>query len=84
MAAVIEPAVRSQLQFACTNVKARTGRPDMVVLEHNHAGQIVSVRVNSSDQHPILFNKAEARGSLSCPCHNALVTIPPCEVFDAL
>ena len=33
--------------------------PDMVVFEHDHAAQIVAMRVDTADEHAILFDQSE-------------------------
>lgn len=37
----------------------RTFGPDVVVFEHDHAAQIVPVRVDAADEHAILFDQSE-------------------------
>ena len=37
----------------------------MVVFEHDHAAEIVSMRIDAADHHAILFNETEAGSGLS-------------------
>jgi hypothetical protein len=38
---------------------APTRRPDMVILEHDHTAQIVSMRVHAADHHAVLLHEPE-------------------------
>jgi hypothetical protein len=42
-----------------------TASPDMIVLEHDHTAQIVSMWVHPANHHPVLFHGTEAGGSLA-------------------
>jgi hypothetical protein len=44
----------------------------VVVLEHDHAGEIVPVRIYATDHHTVLFDEAEAGGRLPRPGDLAL------------
>ena len=37
----------------------RTLRPDMIVLEHDHAAEVVAVGIDSSYKHAVLLDKSE-------------------------
>lgn len=41
-------------------------RPDVVILEHDHAREVMSVRINSADHHAVFFDKTEAGRGLAC------------------
>lgn len=56
----------------------------MVVLEHDHAREVVAVGVDPADEHPVLFDEAEARRRLARARDNALVPIRAREVLDLL
>ena len=56
----------------------------MVVLEHDHARQIVPVRVDPADEHPVLLDEPEARRRLARAGDDALVAVCAREVLDAL
>lgn len=48
------------------------GSPDVVVLEHDHAGEVVPVRIYATDHHTVLFDEPEAGGRLPRPSDLAL------------
>lgn len=39
--------------------------PDVVVLEHCHGGEVLTVGVAAADYHAVFFDEAEARGGFS-------------------
>ena len=51
----------------------RAGRPDVVVLEHDHAAQVVAVHVDASDEHAVLLHVPETGCRLTRPCDDPLV-----------
>lgn len=44
---------------SCRTASKPTCTPDVVVLEHDHAAQVVAVHVNAANEHSILFDDAE-------------------------
>ena len=44
---------------------APTASHDVVVLEHNHGTEIMSVRIDPADKHTVLFDKAKSRGGFA-------------------
>jgi hypothetical protein len=59
MAAVIEPVVNYQYFAAARKFVTRTGGPDVIVLQHNHAGEIIPMSIDSSHYHSIFFDESE-------------------------
>jgi hypothetical protein len=53
----------------------------VVVLEHDHARQIVSMRVDAPDQHPVLFDQPEPGSGLSRSGNDAFVACVAREIF---
>ncbi len=51
----------------------RAGRPDVVVFEHGHGAEIVTVRVAATNKHAVFFDKAEARRGLARASEGAVV-----------
>jgi hypothetical protein len=47
-----------------------TVRPDVVVLEHDHGTEVVSVRIDSADHHAVLFNEPEAYDQSDYPAES--------------
>lgn len=43
----------------------------MVILEHNHAAQVIAMCVNTSDKHAVFLDNPEAGRCLSCSRYNA-------------
>jgi hypothetical protein len=37
-----------------------TGRPNVVVFEHDHARKIEAMRIDPTDEHAVLLNKSKA------------------------
>ena len=58
-AVVIDPCTSLQCESRWC-IKSHTCRPDVVVLEHDHAGQIMAVGVGTTDEHTVLLDEAEA------------------------
>ena len=56
----------------------------MIILEHDHARQIVSVRVDPAHKHAILLHEPKSRRCLARPSDDALVAVRAREVLDAL
>jgi hypothetical protein len=49
----------------------------MIILEHDHAAQIVSVGIDTPNHHPVLFHKPESRCRLSCSSYRTFPTALP-------
>ena len=43
----------------------RAGGPDVIVLEHGHGAEGMSVRVCATNEHAVLFNQTESRSSFA-------------------
>ncbi len=56
----------------------------MVVLEHDHAREVVPVGVDPADEHPVLLDETEARRRLARARDDALVAVRAREVLDLL
>ena len=56
----------------------------MVVLEHDHRREVVSVSVDSTDEHAILFHKSKAGSRLASACDDSGEAIACCGIFDLL
>lgn len=48
-------------------------RPHVVVLEHDHGGEVVSVGIRAADNHGVLFDGTQARGGLAGAGNDACV-----------
>lgn len=46
-----------------------TGWPDMIILKHNHTREIMTMRINASNKHGILFHKAKPRSCFTSTCN---------------
>ena len=68
-ALVIDPTKRqraAQIKESVTESGARpTSRPDVIVLEHDHTAQIVSMGINTPYHHSVLLHQPETRCRLS-------------------
>ena len=60
MAAVIEPINVDELLGLWTRRNYQTGWPDMVIFQHDHAWEIITMTVDPSNQHAILFNQSKS------------------------
>lgn len=58
-------------------------RPDVVVLEHDHAREVVPVRVDPAHKHRVLLDEAEPGRRLARAHDDAAVPEAPREVLDA-
>lgn len=55
-----------------------SGRPDVVVLQHHHSTQVLSVHRHPPNQHGILLHQTEARRCLARACHFSMPTTRSC------
>lgn len=62
----------------------RTMGPDVVVLEHDHARQVVPVRVDPADEHAVFLDEPEARRRLARARDDALVPVRARDVVELL
>lgn len=56
----------------------------MIILEHDHARQIVSVRVDPAHEHPVLLHEPEPRRRLARAGDDAFVAVSSRKVLDPL
>ncbi len=56
----------------------------MIVLEHDHAREVVPVRVHPADEHPVLLDEPEPRRRLARARHDPREPTRPRLVLDAL
>ena len=61
----------------------RAGSPNVVVLEHDHAAEIVTVRIDTTDHHAVLFDESEPGRRLARPGDLALPAGLTCEVTES-
>lgn len=56
---------RRKTSQATRGKRRRTVRPDVVVFEHDHARQVVSMCIDPTDEHAVFLDEAEARCRLA-------------------
>jgi len=62
----------------------RTRGPNVVVLEHDHAREVVPVRVDTSHQHSVFLDQPETRCSLPGASYGALEPVSSRKILDPL
>ena len=67
-----------------TGSTKHTTRPDVVILEHDHTGQIVAMCVDAPDEHAVLLYESESGRGLACTSNSAVVPHVPRKIFDSL
>ena len=83
MAAVMDPAYAISTVLSYRMVPMRTMGPDVIILEHDHAREVVPVRVDPADEHRVLLHEPEAGRRLARARNDAAVPARAREVFHA-
>lgn len=63
-------------------VRNRASCPDVVVLQHDHRREVVTVRVDTTDEHAVLLDKAEAGSRLAGTSDQALPSLSTSHVAE--